>query len=106
MRQSSTVSVDAGTRWRYHSQHSRRENPELSVISLNGNDRMRTVDVDPATSLIDEPDGEAAGAGKTSIALTTAAIGHAIFDATGARVRQVPFTPERVKAALDAGRAG
>jgi CO/xanthine dehydrogenase Mo-binding subunit len=25
-----------------------------------------------------------------------------VFDATGARIRQVPFTPERVKAALTA----
>jgi len=31
---------------------------------------------------------------------TAAAIGNAIFDATGARIRQIPFTPERVKAAL------
>jgi CO/xanthine dehydrogenase Mo-binding subunit len=44
----------------------------------------------------------AAGAGETSITVTAAAIGNAIFDATGARVRQLPFTPERVKAALDA----
>jgi CO/xanthine dehydrogenase Mo-binding subunit len=29
-----------------------------------------------------------------------AAIGNAIFDATGARLRQIPFTPGRVKAAL------
>ena len=29
-----------------------------------------------------------------------AAIANAIFDAAGARVRQVPFTPARVKAAL------
>jgi CO/xanthine dehydrogenase Mo-binding subunit len=33
---------------------------------------------------------------------TAAALGNAIFDATGARLRQVPFTPERVKAALAA----
>ena len=46
------------------------------------------------------------GAGETSVTVTAAAIGNAIFDATGARVRQVPFTPERVKAALDARRAG
>jgi len=25
-----------------------------------------------------------------------------VFDATGARLRQIPFTPERVKAALNA----
>ncbi|MGH9690480.1 MAG: hypothetical protein ACRD4C_05230, partial [Candidatus Acidiferrales bacterium] len=29
-----------------------------------------------------------------------AAIANAIFDATGARVRQAPLTPQRVKAAL------
>ncbi len=29
-----------------------------------------------------------------------AAIGNAVFDATGARLREVPFTPDRVKAAL------
>ena len=29
-----------------------------------------------------------------------AAIGNAIFDASGVRIRRVPFTPERVRAAL------
>jgi len=29
-----------------------------------------------------------------------AAVANAIFDATGVRMRSVPFTPERVKAAL------
>ena len=37
-----------------------------------------------------------------AITLVASAVGNAIFDATGARIRQVPFTPERVKAALDA----
>jgi len=50
--------------------------------------------------LIDRRDESATGAGETSITIVAAAIGNAIFDATGARVRQVPFTPERVKAAL------
>jgi nicotinate dehydrogenase subunit B len=31
-----------------------------------------------------------------------AAISNAIFDATGTRMRQLPFTPPRVKAALAA----
>ena len=52
--------------------------------------------------LIDRPDAKATGAGETAITLAAAAIGNAIFDATGARIRQVPFTPERVKAALSA----
>jgi CO/xanthine dehydrogenase Mo-binding subunit len=46
------------------------------------------------------PDVPATGAGETSITITPAAIGNAIFDATGARLRDLPFTPERVKAGL------
>jgi nicotinate dehydrogenase subunit B len=47
----------------------------------------------------------ATGAGETPITVTPAAIGNAIFDATGARLRDLPFTAERVKAALLAHRA-
>ena len=53
------------------------------------------------TVLINRTEGEAMGAGETAITLVAAAIGNAIFDATGARVRQVPFTRERVRAALE-----
>jgi len=52
------------------------------------------------TVLINRPDKPATGAGETAITIIAAAIGNAIFDATGARIRQVPFTPERVKAAI------
>ena len=51
-------------------------------------------------TLLNRPDERATGAGETSITLTAAAVGNAIFDATGARIRQIPYTPERVKAAL------
>ena len=50
--------------------------------------------------LVDQPDVPATGAGETSITVVAAALGNAVFDATGARLRQLPFTPERVKAAL------
>jgi CO/xanthine dehydrogenase Mo-binding subunit len=50
--------------------------------------------------LINRPDQEAMGAGETTITLMAAAIGNAIFDATGARIREVPFTPDRVLSAL------
>jgi CO/xanthine dehydrogenase Mo-binding subunit len=51
-------------------------------------------------------DVPAIGAGETAITITPAAIGNAIFDATGGRLRDLPFTPERVSAALrEAGRA-
>jgi CO/xanthine dehydrogenase Mo-binding subunit len=52
------------------------------------------------TVLINQPDEEACGSGETAITVVAAAIGNAIFDATGVRIREVPFTPERVKAAL------
>jgi len=42
----------------------------------------------------------ATGAGETAITITPAAIGNAIFDAAGVRLRDLPFTPARVKAAL------
>jgi CO/xanthine dehydrogenase Mo-binding subunit len=50
--------------------------------------------------LINRTDVEASGGGETAITVVAAAIGNAIFDATGARVREVPFTADRVKAAL------
>jgi CO/xanthine dehydrogenase Mo-binding subunit len=47
-------------------------------------------------------EGRAMGAGETTVTVVPAAIVNAVYDATGARLRQVPFTPERVKAALAA----
>ena len=54
------------------------------------------------TVLINRSEGQAMGAGETAVTVVAAAIANAIFDATGARIRQVPFTPERVKEALGA----
>jgi nicotinate dehydrogenase subunit B len=50
--------------------------------------------------LLDRPDLPPSGAGEGSIRPVAAAIGNAIFDATGSRLRRAPFTPERVKAAV------
>ena len=52
------------------------------------------------TVVINPKDGSALGAGELTITVTPAAIGNAVFDATGARLRAVPFTPERMSAAL------
>lgn len=52
--------------------------------------------------ILNRPNAKVTGAGETAITLAAAAIGNAIFDATGAQVRQVLFTPDRVKAALSA----
>ena len=51
--------------------------------------------------LINRLDEEATGAGELAITLVAGALANAIFDATGARIREVPFTPVRVKAALN-----
>jgi len=52
------------------------------------------------TVFVTPPNVPATGAGETAITVTPASIGNAIFDATGARLRDLPFTPARVKAAL------
>jgi len=69
-----------------------------SYHSLSLGIQLPTIDI----VLIDRPTTEATGAGETAITVVAAAIGNAIFDATGACVREVPFTPDRVKAALAA----
>ena len=50
--------------------------------------------------LIDRPGTPAWGAGEPMACAIPAAIANAVFDATGVRLRSVPFTPEKVKAAL------
>jgi CO/xanthine dehydrogenase Mo-binding subunit len=50
--------------------------------------------------LINEPDIPPKGAGEETSAQTQPAIANAIFDATGVRIRRLPFTAERVKMAL------
>jgi CO/xanthine dehydrogenase Mo-binding subunit len=51
-------------------------------------------------ALIDRPTLPPLGAGEASTAPVAAALGNAVFDATGLRLRAVPFTPVRVKAGL------
>jgi len=51
-------------------------------------------------ALIDRPEEPSYGAGEAASAPVAAAVANAIFDATGVRMRTVPFTADRVKAAL------
>ncbi len=53
--------------------------------------------------LIQRLDAPPLGAGEAASAPVAAALSNAVFDATGVRLRTVPFRPERVLAAL-AGR--
>ena len=55
---------------------------------------------DVQISLIDHPDQPAWGIGEATTENIAPAIANAIFDATGARVRSVPFSAAQVKAAL------
>jgi CO/xanthine dehydrogenase Mo-binding subunit len=48
------------------------------------------------------PEYAPSGGGEPSTCQTAAMIGNAVFDATGVRLRQTPFRPERVKAAIGA----
>jgi nicotinate dehydrogenase subunit B len=50
--------------------------------------------------LVDQKDMQPLGGGEPSIVPVTAAIANAIFDATGARLRRAPFTPQRVLSAM------
>ena len=55
------------------------------------------------TILIDNPETPASGCGELPIVTMGAVVANAIFDATGARLRQLPMNPERLKAALQQG---
>ena len=62
---------------------------------------MRFADVPKLDiELIDRPTLPPLGAGEAACTPVGAALANAVFDATGARLRTVPFIPERVKAAL------
>ncbi len=63
---------------------------QIDVVMVNG-------DPNPA-----RPDLPHYGAGETACKPLLAAVGNAIFDATGVRLRRVPFRPARVLAALQA----
>jgi CO/xanthine dehydrogenase Mo-binding subunit len=52
------------------------------------------------TIIVEPPGAPATGAGETGITVVAPAIANAVFNATGARLRQVPLSPDRVKAAL------
>jgi CO/xanthine dehydrogenase Mo-binding subunit len=52
------------------------------------------------TVILDRKDKAPQGGGEPAIIAVGAAVGNAIFDATGARLYQMPFTPERVLEAM------
>jgi isoquinoline 1-oxidoreductase len=64
------------------------EMPRFSIVP-----RIETV-------ILDSPDLAPQGGGEPAIVTTGAVLANAVFDAIGARVVQLPMTPERVKGAM------
>jgi CO/xanthine dehydrogenase Mo-binding subunit len=59
---------------------------------------LRFADVpDVKIELIDRPGEPSLGAGEATLGPTAAAIANAVFDATGLRLRELPFTAEQVR---------
>jgi CO/xanthine dehydrogenase Mo-binding subunit len=52
--------------------------------------------------LLDRPGEPPVGAGEAAQGPTAAAIANAVHDALGVRLRDLPFTPDRVRAAVAA----
>jgi CO/xanthine dehydrogenase Mo-binding subunit len=83
-----------GVDWVSHPSLRHADTPErIDVVIVNG---------DPNPS---RPDLPHYGAGETVCKPLLAAVGNAIFDATGVRLRRVPFRPARVLEALRTARA-
>ena len=79
-------------------QTTRREITSVDWVSypiLRFSDLPSAIDIE----LIDRPTVRAVGAGEAAASPIFAALGNAIYDATGVRLRSVPFTPERLLAA-------
>jgi CO/xanthine dehydrogenase Mo-binding subunit len=55
---------------------------------------------DIVVDLIDRPTEKPWGVGEPSAAVVPSAISNAVFDATGVRLRSVPYTPDKVRKAL------
>lgn len=77
--------------WATHPTLTHADTPErIDIVLVNGDPRP------------DRPDLPHYGAGETVCKPTLAAVANAVFDATGVRLRRVPFRRERVLAALKA----
>ena len=82
------------------------DSTRVTGVDWNGYPILRFSEIPEAIDidLIDRPDQPSVGAGEAATSPIPAAIANAIFDATGARVRQVPLTPDRVREALRASK--
>jgi CO/xanthine dehydrogenase Mo-binding subunit len=65
---------------------------------------MDLPDIAPIMVEAGHPEGPfgAKGAGEPAVAPTAPAIANAVFDAIGVRIKELPITPEKIRAALKA----
>jgi len=77
-------------------------NPNMEFYLLPGPSDMPEIDV----TLVDQYDRGVVGLGEPPTISTAAAIANAVSNAIGARIRQLPITPDVVLAALARERAG
>ena len=66
---------------------------KIDVVLVNGDPNQNRPDLPPY------------GGGETACKPMLAAVANAIFDATGVRLRRIPFRPARVLAALETAKA-
>jgi nicotinate dehydrogenase subunit B len=69
----------------------------ISYPILDSMDVPEAIDI----VLINRPEESPGGAGEPAHVAIAAAIGNAVFDATGFRARQMPLTPERIRLGLN-----
>jgi CO/xanthine dehydrogenase Mo-binding subunit len=77
-----------------------KETPTVTTAAIGHADEVVPASLSPQT--IAGP--RYRGAGESLEGVVPAAIGNAVFDATGVRMRQIPLTPAKVSAALKAAR--
>jgi xanthine dehydrogenase YagR molybdenum-binding subunit len=77
-------------------------NPNMEWYSVPGLSDVPVIDI----TLMDQPERGVIGLGEPPVISTAAAIANAVSNATGARIRKLPVTPDTVLTALQQERAG
>ncbi len=80
-------------------EEARVEDGRISAANFDSYPLLTIKDAPVVESVLLESDGVVRGVGEPPIAPVAAAIGNALFALTGKRLRQIPFTPERIAAA-------
>jgi isoquinoline 1-oxidoreductase beta subunit len=80
-------------------EEARIEDGRVSAANFDGYPLLTIKQAPRVDTILLESDGEPRGIGEPAIAPVAAAIGNALFTLTGKRLRQIPFTPERIRAA-------